>query len=273
MDKEVFTMKGNIGINTDPRGADRQPQILLVDDELTLGRGLEKILHNEGYNVDYATTGQGALDYFGRNPYDLLVTDLRLQDIDGLDVVKEAKGKNPELQVIIITGYGSVPSAVNSMKLGAFDYLSKPFTKNEFVDSVQGALKETYAPMLRDSVEKQEMKSFLEGAAQYQAIRLDAVKMGFEALGDYQISNDAKTAINSKDLEWIDKNIGQLSDLQLRSILTLLETEATFIERRKVAHVLDMTAEAKAAILEHVHVGELSEKQLRSILSRLETEA
>lgn len=155
-------MKGNIGINTAPEGAGRHPQILLVDDELTLGRGLEKILHNEGYTVDYATTGKGALDYFGRKPYDLLVADLRLPDIDGLDVVREAKGKHPELQVIIITGYGSVPSAVNAMKLGAFDYLSKPFTKNEFVDSVQGALKETYAPMLKETVEKREMKSFLE---------------------------------------------------------------------------------------------------------------
>ena len=296
-------MKGNIGINTAPVGAGRHPQVLLVDDELTLGKGLEKILHNEGYTVDYATTGKGALDYFGQKPYDLLVADLRLPDIDGLDVVREAKGKHPELQVIIITGYGSVPSAVNAMKLGAFDYLSKPFTKNEFVDSVHGALKETYAPMLKETVEKREMKSFLERAAKDQAFRRDMVERGFEALENYQISSDAKTAIVSKDLEWINQNIGQLNDSQIRSIMTLLETEATFIEKQEVARVLERTAEdrtfwlevmekgsralgdyritneAKAAIVSgdliwiKEHVGELGEKQLRWILSRLEMEA
>ena len=157
-------MRGNMSVSTDYKGSIPPPKILLVDDEMTLGKGLEKILTKEGYTVDYATTGQGALDYFGQKPYDLLVADLRLPDIDGMEVVKRAKGKNPELPVIIITGYGSVPSAVGAMKIGVFDYLSKPFTKNEFVDSVQGALKERYGPMLKETPSKRETPSLPDRA-------------------------------------------------------------------------------------------------------------
>ncbi len=293
-------MQGNSDIQYE--GTDFQPRILLMDDELTLGKGLEKIFEKEGYSVDYATTGRGALDYFGQKPYDLLVADLRLPDIDGMEVVQKAKGKHPELQVIIITGYGSVPSAVNAMKLGVFDYLSKPFTRNEFVDSVQGALKERYAPMLRESAEKREMTAFPDQAARDKAFRQDVLRC-FDTLGNVQISTEAKNAIVGGDYQWITDNINQLSDKQFRSIMTLLETEATVIEKREVIQVLERTTEdrgfwvdllergslalggyqlsneAKGAIVSgdlmwiKEHVGELTEEQLRWILSRLEMES
>ena len=88
-------MRGNMSTSTDYKGSIPPPKILLVDDEMTLGKGLEKILTTEGYTVDYATTGQGALDYFGQKPYDLLVADLRLPDIDGMEVVKKGQRKKP----------------------------------------------------------------------------------------------------------------------------------------------------------------------------------
>lgn len=295
-------MIGNTNTNTNATGAGPQPKILLVDDEMTLGKGLEKILRKEGYTVDYATTGQGALDYFSMKPYDLLVADLRLPDIDGMEVVKRAKGKNPELPVIIITGYGSVPSAVGAMKLGVSDYLSKPFTKNEFVDSVQGALKERYGPMLKETAERKERPSLLDRTAMDKAFRQDVLR-GFENLGNGQISLEAKNAMVGGEFQWINENIDQLTEKQFRSILSLMETEATVIEKREVAQVLERTAEdrnfwmdlmqqgsfalgdyrisneAKAAIISgdllwiKEHVGELSEKQLRWILSRLEMES
>jgi DNA-binding response OmpR family regulator len=295
-------MRGNMDSYTNGTGAGPQPNILLVDDEMTLGKGLEKILRKEGYTVDYATTGQGALDYFGQKPYDLLVADLRLPDIDGMEVVKRAKGKNPELPVIIITGYGSVPSAVGAMKLGVFDYLSKPFTKNEFVDSVQGALKERYGPMLKETPVKREMPALPNRAEMDKVFRQDILR-GFENLGNGQISLEAKNAMVGGEFQWINENVDQLTEKQFRSILSLMETEATVIEKREVAEVLERTGEdrgfwmdlmrqgsfalgdyrisneAKAAIVSgdmlwiKEHVGELSEKQLRWILSRLEMES
>ena len=295
-------MRGNMESYTNATGAGPQPKILLVDDEMTLGKGLEKILRKEGYTVDYATTGQGALDYFSMKPYDLLVADLRLPDIDGMEVVKRAKGKNPELPVIIITGYGSVPSAVGAMKLGVFDYLSKPFTKNEFVDSVQGALKESAFTIPVTTTEKKERPSVSDRLAKDKTFRQDILR-GFENLGNGQISLEAKNAMVGGEFQWINENIDQLTEKQFRSILSLMETEATVIEKREVAQVLERTAEdrnfwmdlmqqgsfalgdyrisneAKAAIVSgdllwiKEHVGELSEKQLRWILSRLEMES
>jgi DNA-binding response OmpR family regulator len=294
-------MKGNMEVHNESKGTGFHPRILVMDDELTLGKGLEKILTKEGYSVDYATTGRGALDYFGQKPYDLLVADLRLPDIDGMEVIQKAKGKDPDLQVIIITGYGSVPSAVGAMKLGVFDYLSKPFTSNQFVDSVHGALQERYGPMLRESAEKKEMTSFPDRAAMDKTFRQDVLRC-FETLGNVQIPTETKNAIVGGDYQWFTEHLDLLSDNQFRSILTLLETEATVIEKREVIQVLKRTTEdrgfwldllergslalsgyqlsneAKGAIISgdltwiKEHVGELSEEQLRWILSRLEME-
>jgi NADH-quinone oxidoreductase subunit E len=117
------------------------PQILLLEDEESVAQGLLLILGEEGYTaVELARTGRGALDAFQRKEVDLLIADLRLPDIDGLEVIKEVKHVRPDTGVIVITGYSTVSSAVSAMKLGALDYLAKPFTEDEFVSAVHGAL-------------------------------------------------------------------------------------------------------------------------------------
>jgi NADH-quinone oxidoreductase subunit E len=117
------------------------PQILLLEDEVSVAKGLQMILDEEGYRaVDVALSGRGALDTFHRKEVDLLIADLRLPDIDGLEVIKQVKHDRPDTSVIVITGYSTVDSAVTAMKLGAKDYLSKPFSEDEFVAAVRGAL-------------------------------------------------------------------------------------------------------------------------------------
>jgi NADH:ubiquinone oxidoreductase subunit E/ActR/RegA family two-component response regulator len=122
--------------------ADRPwPQILLLEDEDSVAKGLQMILEEEGYRaVELAMSGRGALDTFRRKEVDLLIADLRLPDIDGLEVIKQVKHDRPDTGVIVITGYSTVDSAVAAMKLGAKDYLSKPFSEDEFVSAVRGAL-------------------------------------------------------------------------------------------------------------------------------------
>jgi len=124
------------------RTADRPwPQILLLEDEDSVAKGLQMILEEEGYRaVDLAMSGRGALDRFHRKEVDLLIADLRLPDIDGLEVIKQVKHDRPDTSVIVITGYSTVDSAVTAMKLGVKDYLSKPFSEEEFVSAVRGAL-------------------------------------------------------------------------------------------------------------------------------------
>ena len=119
-----------------------QPQILLMEDESSVAQGLQMVLKEEGYGVDLAMTGQGALDTLSQKAFDLLVADLRLPDMDGMDVIKRVKDERPETEVIVITGYGNVPSAVEAIKRGVVEYLPKPFTDDEFKAAVEQALKD-----------------------------------------------------------------------------------------------------------------------------------
>jgi len=126
--------------------SDISPHILLMEDEDSLGRGLQMILSEAGYSVDWTTSGRGALDRFHQKPADLLMADLRLPDIDGMEVIRQVKKQWPETVIVVITGYASVSSAVESMKMGVFDYLSKPFTEDEIKTVVDQALKKKPAP-------------------------------------------------------------------------------------------------------------------------------
>ena len=128
------------GMNSEQGQQMPPPHILLMEDEHSIANGLKMVLTEEGYQVDLAMTGQGALDSFFGNGFDLLVADLRLPDIDGFEVIKQVKAKRPETEVVVITGYSSVYSAVDAMKLGVYDYLPKPFTEDEIKNAVSGAL-------------------------------------------------------------------------------------------------------------------------------------
>ncbi len=118
------------------------PQILVMEDEMSVAKGLELVLSEEGYTVDLAMTGRSALDSCSQKAFDLLIADLRLPDIDGMEVIKKVKNGRPDTEVIVVTGYSTVPSAVEAMKLGATDYLSKPFTDDELMSAVRVALHE-----------------------------------------------------------------------------------------------------------------------------------
>ena len=117
-------------VKVEPLG---RPRVLLMEDEPSLARGLKMVLSKQGYEVDLADTGVRALGSLGMKDFDLLVADLRLPDMDGMEVIRAAKETSPQTQVIVITGYASVPSAVDSMKTGVLDYLAKPFTMDEFI--------------------------------------------------------------------------------------------------------------------------------------------
>jgi two-component system NtrC family sensor kinase len=124
------------------RDAASRARILVMEDETGVAQALQIILTEEGYGVDLATTGQGALDSASRKDFDLLVADLRLPDMHGMDVIRRIKKSQPETEVIVITGYASVGSAVEAMKIGVAGYLPKPFTDDQFKSAVEEALKE-----------------------------------------------------------------------------------------------------------------------------------
>lgn len=112
---------------------DNRLSILLIDDEPLMRMTIQDALESEGYQVNVTETGQKGLALFRKNLFDIVITDLKLPDLDGLQVLKEVKMTNPETQVILITAYGSIDSAVTAMKEGASDYLTKPFSIDELL--------------------------------------------------------------------------------------------------------------------------------------------
>src|SRR4051812_37929109 len=106
-------------------------KILLVDDDEALRLGLEEMLRRAGHRVTGAGNGRQGLERLGEA--DLLVTDLRMPDMDGLALLRAARGLRPGLEVIVMTGFGSIASAVEAMRLGARAYLTKPFDPEELL--------------------------------------------------------------------------------------------------------------------------------------------
>ncbi|MCB9249799.1 MAG: sigma-54-dependent Fis family transcriptional regulator [Ignavibacteriales bacterium] len=102
-------------------------RILVIDDEEFIRMNLKNIFDSEGYAVDLKENGTKGLDALTQNEYDLAFLDINLPDINGLEILKQIKTEQPELLVIIITGFSSVESAVDALKLGAYDYIKKPF--------------------------------------------------------------------------------------------------------------------------------------------------
>lgn len=114
-------------------------KILLVEDDPNQRRIVKTILTKEGFYVEDVGEGLRAIELLKNDGFDLVITDLRLPDIDGIEVVRTAKSLPYPLHVIIITAYGSIPSAVEATKMGAFYYLEKPFDKNQLLIIVNNA--------------------------------------------------------------------------------------------------------------------------------------
>jgi two-component system response regulator PilR (NtrC family) len=121
--------------------SDTSPYILIVDDELSMRELLEYMLKREGYRVDCAENGRKATTLVAQNGYDLLLCDIRLGDMSGLDVLRACKTHHPETVVIMISAYASTEIAVEAMNEGAYDYVPKPFNKDELMETVAKAVK------------------------------------------------------------------------------------------------------------------------------------
>jgi DNA-binding NtrC family response regulator len=107
------------------------PKALIVDDEPTICRACEKILAREGYRAKTAYSGKQALLLLEQEPFDILFTDLKMADMGGMELLETLRSRFPDVVPVVITGYATIASAVETMKLGAFDYLPKPFTPDE----------------------------------------------------------------------------------------------------------------------------------------------
>lgn len=113
--------------------------ILLVDDQKSLRRSLSLMLLGAGFDTTEAESGSQALAALNQVEFDLVITDLRMDDMSGIELLREIKQLRPQLPVILITAYGSIESAVDAMRLGAFDYLTKPFSEQDILEKIRAS--------------------------------------------------------------------------------------------------------------------------------------
>ncbi|MGE5326066.1 MAG: sigma-54-dependent transcriptional regulator [Deltaproteobacteria bacterium] len=106
--------------------------ILIVDDERSAREFCKEILKGQGFHIDLADSGERALEILENREADIVLTDVRMPGMDGMDLLKEIKGKYPGTDVVVMTGFGSIESAVKATKLGAYDYITKPFKVEDF---------------------------------------------------------------------------------------------------------------------------------------------
>ena len=144
--------------------AKKKGNILVVDDEPNIRRVLEAVLARDGHTVQTAANGQQGLDIISKDSsIDLLITDLIMPDINGVELLAAAKELHPQMSVLMITAHGTIKSAVDAMKLGAFDYVTKPFDLDEIKLVVKNALER------KDLIEEnRDLKSQLKTTFNYE---------------------------------------------------------------------------------------------------------
>ena len=145
----------------------RRADILLVDDEEALRNAAEKILIKEGYRVTAVATGEDGLARFKADGADLLITDLMLPDLDGIEVLRRAKQLRPGVEVIMITGHGSIEKAIEATRLGAYDFIEKPLDKTHLLKAISKAVERQHLAnenrQLREQLQQQHTEESLIG--------------------------------------------------------------------------------------------------------------
>jgi len=189
---------------------------LVIDDEQIVLDSVRKILKDENYEVDVFLSGREGLNQAIEKEYDIVLTDIRMPDIGGMRVLRDIKRARPSLPVLIITGYASVKSAVQAMKLGAADYIEKPFTPDQLLKAVDSALDiaATQAPEVQDLIHKEEMIKVLERAASNSEFFTNLLEQATDALDEYDLTGPEKLALLTGDVEWIEEQIGPLTRSQ-----------------------------------------------------------
>ena len=129
-------------------------KILLVDDEVVFTENMSKLLSSRGYRVTTANSGDEAIRNLERENFDVVVLDLKMPGMDGLTTLKEIKKLDLFTETLILTGHGSIDSALDAVKLGAYDYLTKPCEIDELVAKIEGAWGKKDEEVKKDIQEK-----------------------------------------------------------------------------------------------------------------------
>src|SRR5690554_1078997 len=200
------------------------PRILLVDDDTALLRLLEMRLQASGYDISCAESGEQALDQIRLHSFDLVLTDLRMDGMDGLTLFSCIQQEQPDLPVIIITAHGSIPEAVEATQKGVFGFLSKPIDKDHLLDTVRAALHSSQrqrdqswrAGIISHSAR---MEQVLDQAQRVAASDVSVLITGPSGSGKELVARAIHRASSRADKPFIALNCGALPEQLLESEL------------------------------------------------------
>jgi len=208
-------------------------KILVVDDETSMREFLEVFLSKEGYQVSVAKTGKQALNMIQKNEYDLVLTDIRLGDLTGLEILRQSKRKNQDTIVIMISAYSTTEIAVEAMNEGAYDFVPKPFDNQELKNTIKKALelktldleKERTSSELLDNLHfntiigrSPGMQAIYKRITQVGPTKTNVLITGESGTGKELIARAIHEQSNRKDKPFVVVNCGGIPD-------TLIESE------------------------------------------------
>jgi DNA-binding NtrC family response regulator len=202
-------------------------RVLAIDDEQIVLDSVKKILSSENFEIDTASSSRQGLAWAMSREYELVLTDIRMPEIGGMRILRDIKRVKPSLPVVIFTGYATVQSAVQAMKLGAADYIEKPFTPDMLLTTVKKALEKakTETPERQELVHRDEVIRVLERAAVDSEFVASLFYYGADALQDYALTGPEKLAILTGDIQWIESQLGELTPTQKRWLEQRLSAE------------------------------------------------
>ena len=203
--------------------AEPSVRILVLDDEPDIGCMLRKCLFKQGYAVESSVDPSAALEVMKANHYDILVTDLKMPAMDGMSVIRKVKESSPGTEVIIMTGYSTVESAVGSMKLGAFDYVPKPFDLNQFLTIIRRAVEHLQSN--KDILRYRELdamkEDLLKNVSHEMRTPLSSIKVASDMLMNEFRKHDNR--LEGKDPEKLISIIGRGMDRMINMVEDIFE--------------------------------------------------
>jgi len=202
-------------------------KVLVIDDEQIVLNSVNKILSHGDYEVETTLSGRQGLEWALSKSYDIVLTDVRMPDMGGMLILRDIKKAKPSLPVIILTGYANVQTAMQAMKLGAAEYIEKPFIPEQLLKAVNTAVSHADAlmPEQQALVHKEEILRVLERAAADTEFVYKLLHRWADALEEYDLTGPEKLALLTGDIEWIEKQVGPLTDKQKRWLQRPLSAE------------------------------------------------
>ncbi|MCP4633248.1 MAG: response regulator [candidate division Zixibacteria bacterium] len=198
------------------------PRVLVVDDEKFIRDLLQEFLDKQGYDVVLSESGETAVELTESTSVDVALVDLKMPGIDGLETLNRLKNNQPNIPVIIMTGYPTIETSIKALRLGAYDYVVKPFKLNELKAAVENALKESKL-MVEISALRSKIKT-IEGELQQYESEDSQIPDSPQTTKKKSVKTAEKIVLSTGSSDLISQ-IKQLGELKEKGILTEKEFE------------------------------------------------